>query len=199
MKKWDTMLILIRLLQQKLRNQYQAAKAVVVVTIVEIPLSSFRKYQKKQQQRQQFQQLEIHAIFTPRLAGVYDRCKITDRNYDYILTACVKVFICDTENLVINLTSFQRLRKKILREARHTEIQLKFNLNNCQELVLNWDGKLLPAFTGFENIDRVAIIVTFQGKEQILGVSEIPISSEEREVMGAYQEVGYNRQNSGTL
>lgn len=65
--------------------------------------------------------------------------------------------------------------------------------------MLNWDGKLLPALTGFEKIDRVAIIVTFQGKEQILGVPEIPISSGEREAMGAYQEVGYNRQNSGTL
>lgn len=45
--------------------QHQAAKAVMVVTTVKIPLSSFSKYQQQQQpqQQQQFQQLEVHCSF----------------------------------------------------------------------------------------------------------------------------------------
>lgn len=44
-----------------------------------------------------------------------------------MLLAAAEAFGGDTENLVINQTSFQRL-KKIL-EKRNTKIQHKFNLN----------------------------------------------------------------------
>ena len=73
----------------------------------------------------------------------------------------------DTDKLVINRTSFQRLRHEF-REARHKEIQQQFNLNDCQELLLHWDEKMLPALTGIEKVDRLAIIVSFYGKEQLL-------------------------------
>ena len=66
--------------------------------------------------------------------------------------AAAEAFGCDAENLVINRTSFQRLRKKF-REARHSKIQQNFNLNDCQELVQHWDGKLLPALTGGEKVN----------------------------------------------
>lgn len=116
------------------------------------------------------------------------RLEITDRNGVYILMAAAQAFRRNTENLVINRTSFQRLRKQF-REARYTEIQHKFNLKDCQELVLHWDGKLLPALTGVEKVDRLTIIVTFQGKEQLLGVPEIPTSSGEDQAMAIYQVV----------
>lgn len=61
----------------------------------------------------------------------------------------VAIRVLDTKNLVINRTYLQRLRKQF-RKARHTEIQNKFNLNYCQELVLHWDGTLLPTLTGVE-------------------------------------------------
>ena len=56
-------------------------------------------------------------FFTPHLSEVFDRCKITDRNGVYILMAAAEAFGRDTENLVINCTSFKRLRKQF-REAR---------------------------------------------------------------------------------
>ena len=102
-------------------------------------------------------------FFTPFLSEVFDRCKITDRNGVYILIAAAEAFGHDTKNLAINRTSFHRLRKKF-REARHSEIQQKFNLSDCQELVLHSDGKLLPDLTGVRKVDRLAIIVTFLGK-----------------------------------
>ena len=119
---------------------------------------------------------------TPLLSEVFDRCKITDRNGVYILIAASEAFGRDTENLVINQTFFQRLRKKF-GEERHSEIQQKFNLSDCQELVLHWDGKLLPDLAGIRKVDRLAIIVTFLGKEQLLGVPHIPTSSGEEQAM----------------
>ena len=50
-------------------------------------------------------------FFTPLPSEVFDRCKITDRNVVYILIAAAEAFGRDTENQVINRTSFQRLRK----------------------------------------------------------------------------------------
>ena len=38
-------------------------------------------------------------------------------------------------------------------------------------LVLHWDGKLLPAISGEQEVqDRIAVLVTGEGQEQLLGV-----------------------------
>ena len=90
-------------------------------------------------------------FFTPILSQVFDRCKITDRNGVYILIAAADAFGRDTENLVINQTSFQRLRKNFT-EERHSEKHQKFNLSDCQELVLHWDGSCSQISQAFERL-----------------------------------------------
>lgn len=115
-------------------------------------------------------------FFNPRLLEVFDRCKISDRNGVYILMAAAESFGQNVENLVLNRSSIYRLRKKF-RNERHTEIQKNFKLATCEKLVVHWDGKLLPQLTGIGKIDRLAILVTFQGMEQLLGVPDIESSS----------------------
>lgn len=44
-------------------------------------------------------------------------------------------------------------------------------------------------YKGVEKVDRLAIIVTFQGKEQLLGVLEIPTSSGEDQALTVYHAV----------
>lgn len=39
------------------------------------------------------------------------------------------------------------------------EIQQKFNLSDCKELVLHWDGKLLSALTAIEKLIVPAAIL----------------------------------------
>ena len=55
--------------------------------------------------------------------------------------------------------------------------------------MLHWDGKLLPDLTGVRKVYRLAIIVTFLGKEQLLGVPHIPTSSGEEQAMAVQQAV----------
>lgn len=50
---------------------------------------------------------------------------------------------------------------------------------------MRWQA--LPALTGIEKVDKLAITATFQGKEQLLGVPEIPISLEEQQAQAVYQ------------
>ena len=37
-------------------------------------------------------------------------------------------------------------------------------------MIIHWDGKLLPSLTVTEKVDRLAILVSFEDKEQLLGV-----------------------------
>ena len=72
-------------------------------------------------------------FFTPRLSEVFDRCKITNRSGVYILMTAAEALGLDTGNLA---SSFQHLRTKF-REAKHKEIQDKFEVTDCRELVLH--------------------------------------------------------------
>lgn len=113
-KKWNNILLIVSLLHQKLIIQHQAVKAVIVVVIMKIHVSSFWKISATATVPATWGTLQF---FTPCLAKVFDRCKITDRNVAYILMAAAKAFGSDTDNLVINCTSFKCLRK-ISREAK---------------------------------------------------------------------------------
>ena len=46
--------------------------------------------------------------------------------------------------------------------------------------MLHWHGKRHQTLKSVENFDRLAVIVTFQGMEQLSGVPEILISGEEK-------------------
>ena len=127
-------------------------------------------------------------FFTPRLSEALDRCKISDRNAVYLLMAAAEAFNYNKEKLIINRTSFQR-RRTVFRLQRQAEIRDKFNLADCNALVLHWDGKLLPALCGVQMVDRLAILVTFHGKEQLLGLPEIQTSAGEDQALAAYQAV----------
>lgn len=70
---------------------------------------------------------------------------------------------------------------------------------------MHWDGKLLPARICNEKLDTLAIQITFQDKEQFLGVLEIPTTLREEQTMACQTvwptvpKVWLNLQNSGTL
>ena len=127
-------------------------------------------------------------FLTPRLSEALDRCKISDRNAIHLLIAAAEALGCDASKLILNRTSFQQRRKKF-RKQRHTEIRENFKLRDCSALVLHWDGKLLPALAGIETVDRLSILVTSEGKEQLLGVPEIPSSTGEAQATAVHDSV----------
>lgn len=117
-KKWNKMLILINLLYQKVMIQHQAAKAVGLMTTVKIPLSSFSKITPTTAAVATVPATQGTLQFL--LSGslkILIGAKITDRNGVYILMVGTEASRHNTENLGINHTSFQCLRK-IFREAR---------------------------------------------------------------------------------
>lgn len=84
-----------------------------------------------------------------------------------------EAFNVNTENLITNRTTIQRQRKEFTEQC-NAKIKWKFYLADCNCSVLHWDRKLLPALRCVEKIVRSAVFVTFHGKEQLLGIPEIP-------------------------
>ena len=109
---------------------------------------------------------------TPRLAAALDKCKISDRNAVHLLTAAAEAFGADPTDIILNRTSI-RERRQVLREERIREFREHFTFPEGSIFEVHWDGKLLPSLEwGHEKVDRLAIIITFDGKEQLMGVLE---------------------------
>jgi len=120
------------------------------------------------------------SFFTPKLAAALDCAKATDRDATRILIAAAEGFgECygvDISDLILNRTSLQNYRGEFRRE-KGEQLSKNFKFPDADFLIVHWDGKLLPAITGNEKIDRIAILVTHNGEEQLLGVPAIPSSS----------------------
>lgn len=76
-----------------------------------------------------------------------------------------------------------------MREQIFTD--LKDKLQVAKHLVVHWDGKMLPAITGVEKNDRLAILITGCATEQLLKVPKLESSGGKDQagaVLGAMRE-----------
>jgi hypothetical protein len=110
-------------------------------------------------------------ILNSELVAIFDKTKTSDRNVMRILTATVKALGLNPDDYALNYTSLYE-RRRNLREEKCSELRKHFRFPDESFLVLHWDGKLLPSLTGREKADRLAIVVTYDGEEQLLGVPE---------------------------
>lgn len=109
-------------------------------------------------------------IITPELAAALDRANVSSRNATYILAATLKSLGIDIQSVNLSYKTIQRNRifhRKNIAEGLRED--LKFNDN----YVVHWDGKLLSDIVGTEVVDRLPILLTSCGSEQLLGVPKI--------------------------
>lgn len=110
------------------------------------------------------------------LVAALDKCKLSDRDSVHILIATTEALGHNTEDLVINRTSIRRCRQK-LRAERASVLKNKRLTLQLEFGVVHWDGKLLPAITGNEKVDRLPVIISAKGQEHFLGVPQLVSSS----------------------
>lgn len=108
-------------------------------------------------------------IITPKLAAALDACKISDRYAVHIISAVAESLGHNIEEYVLNRTSLHQAREQI-REERVSTLRKKLKLNELDTICLHWDGKLLPALTGNDKVDRLPIIITSGQVEQLLQI-----------------------------
>lgn len=113
-------------------------------------------------------------LMTPELVAALDRANVSSRNATYILAATLKSVGFDLNSVNISYKTIQRnriaLRKEIVEGLKD---ELKFEDN----YIVHWDGKILTDIIGTDSVDRLPIILTSCGTEQLLGVPKLKSGS----------------------
>jgi hypothetical protein len=109
-------------------------------------------------------------IFTPAVLSSLDRTKTSDRMAVQILAPIIKATGEDIGDISINRSSIRRYRQK---HRAIVSLKLKSEFNPHKPLVLHWDGKLMQDLTGDEKVDRLPIIVSGSGTEQLLCIPKL--------------------------
>ncbi|XP_044584699.1 uncharacterized protein LOC123265119 [Cotesia glomerata] len=110
------------------------------------------------------------SIMTPELVAALDRGNVSSRNATYIIAATLKIVGYDLNDVNLSYSTIRRahisLREGIARELKE---QLKLDDN----YVVHWDGKLLSDIVRSDTVDRLPIVLSSSGEEQLLGVPKI--------------------------
>jgi len=128
----------------------------------------------------------FEAFVSEKLAIVLDKCKISDRNAVYLLIATAEALGNNVNKLIINRSSIRSARIEF-RKERAKKIRQDYNLANEETVIVHWDGKLLPALTGKGLVDRLPIVASVNGHEQLLGVPALNTGTGSDQANAVYQ------------
>ncbi len=123
-------------------------------------------------------------IITPELSAALDRTKTSDRNATYVLAATMQSLGQDPQKFVLNKESI-RLARRQHRENIATDIRASFSPD--VPLTVHWDGKILPALTSKETVDRLAVLVSGEGVMKLLGVPMLPNGTGEAQASATFE------------
>ncbi|XP_050339954.1 uncharacterized protein LOC126766137 [Bactrocera neohumeralis] len=113
-------------------------------------------------------------VMTPELVAALDRSNVSSRNAMYIISATLKSVGVDLKTVNISYKTIQRSRNVLRKEIAEG---LKDGLKLEANYIVHWDGKLLTDITGTDTVDRLPIILTSCGTEQLLGVPKLKSGS----------------------
>lgn len=111
-------------------------------------------------------------LMTSRVTAALDKCKVSDRDAIHIITALLEALSLDINDFVLSRSSVKRARE-MLRKESATSIKSTFSDINLDFVVIHWDSKILTDITGKSNIDRLPVVATAPGIEQLLGVPSL--------------------------
>lgn len=115
---------------------------------------------------------------TPLLASSLDRAGLSSRKAAHVLTAAAISWGHDITHMNLSHSAINDNRAKMREKISKN---LKVNLQLAQHLTVHWDGKLLPDITGKTKVERLPIIISGLGTEQLLSVPKLAESSGENQ------------------
>lgn len=104
---------------------------------------------------------------TPELSASLDRAKVTNRNTTFILAAAYKSVGLDMPTLNLSYSTIYRGRVKFRSDIAK---DLKIEFHTDDRYVVHWDGKILSDIGVTKSVDRIAILLSVSGVDQLLGV-----------------------------
>lgn len=125
-------------------------------------------------------------IVSPDLAASLDRTKTSDRNATYVISSAIESVGLDPNDYTINRSSINRDRIKYRKTIAET---VKGSFDPTVVLIVHWDGKMLPELTGKGSVDRLPILVSGLGVDQLLGVPKLPEGTGEAIASAVFDEL----------
>ncbi len=124
---------------------------------------------------------KVKNIFqSPEVVGALDRVCLPDRGAVFVAGAVAQALGHDISEITLSRSSIRRSRIKERQRAAAMD-EKEFSL--AGPLLLHWDGKILPDIDGSkENVDRIAVIVTGNGQEKLLGIPKMDRGTGEAQV-----------------
>ena len=127
---------------------------------------------------------------TPKLSNLFqnpgvvealDRVNISDRGAAMVAGSLVQAMGQDISSMTFSRSSIRRSRRQV-RVAMGSDDKASFSVGG--PILLHWDGKLLPSIDNSrETEERIAIIISGNGMEKLLGVPKIQRPTGEEQAM----------------
>ena len=96
-----------------------------------------------------------------------DLAKLSDRGAAVVITPLLQNLRHHPENFKV---SYSTIRRKRMKHQKAIAEGLKINFQSNVPLTVHWDGKMLPDITRNEIVDRLPILVSGDGVDQLLTV-----------------------------
>jgi hypothetical protein len=126
-------------------------------------------------------------IVTSEVASSLDHTKVSNRNATFISASVAKALGHDPSQFAVNKESVRQSRRQH-RETSAQKIKAAFDVEGpTGPLTEHWDGKILPALTGNDKTDRLAVIVSGSGAMKLLGVPQISSGTGEAQATAVFQ------------
>lgn len=127
-------------------------------------------------------------IITPKLITILDKCKVTNRDAVQIIIAIAQVLGHDVNDLAINRTSIRHQRSQMRKKIAEVSCTYRaFDKSELDAITVHWDGKMLPALVGKEQVERLAILISYKGIEKLLEIPVISSSSGNDQANAVYE------------
>lgn len=115
-------------------------------------------------------------VMCEKLAATMDMAKLSDREAALVLTPVLQHLGHDPYEYNVNRSSIRRERMKYRQKIAEG---LKQEFKPGVTLCIHWDGKMLEDITGKESVDRLPILVSGAGVQQLLAVPKLSVGTGE--------------------
>lgn len=123
-------------------------------------------------------------VFDNKFAASLDVAKLSDRGAAVVITPFLQNLGRNPAEYKI---SYATIRRKRMKHRQAIAEELKANFRPQVPLTVHWDGKLLPDVTGKESVDRLPILVSGEGVDQLLAVPMLPSGSGKATAAAVYE------------
>lgn len=117
-------------------------------------------------------------ILTPELISALDRANVSSRNAVFIIAPVLSSLGINVEATTLSHRTIHRTRMLLRKDIA---VGLKDNFKTHDKYVVHWDGKILSDIAESKFVDRLPILLTGLGTEQLLGVPKMSSGTAENQ------------------